>query len=608
MSLTNKLLSGIESNQTRADAQVVLGNTPIWQEFRLPDDIERGTSDNEILIPPLTGFSFLANVAAGTRPAVVVDWTLERFLSASGWSVIAEGSTVAASAEGSKVWFDVYFDDLITVDPTMLSDVLRFKIVGRTGGGHVNRVVGYSGGFVEGSEERFEATLVKDVPYLYTAVDGTKLVYVWSSEDSKVYESVQQNLAGVWYANLPGSTHIDAYRADNGSSAIAGTLAWRLLTASGDEGRDFLGNSYRHVIFQHSIGSVSTLDGDQADRYWFSKPNPSRFAVERQYFDITDALGAPTVVDSVLVDPITPNVYFNVYYSNDGEEVVTPQEWDNKLWTRVPKTFQAKRRDTHPFPEPIRARFMKIEYSHLQPRAYQPGPFQQPIRYQKHPKWVLDYFLARLNDQRVAEDEFVARRVSVNYDALDLAYNYYLDDLRKEPALPAQFTGTGFNDLNAFLTSRTDMSDAIDAATLDRINLALNPYREGLALQIKQDDTLLNRFVATTIGSTGREGVPAQTFSFDPSVSSLNRDAVIFEQSHPVMFFYIPSRHRYREVQASFSHDRAYFVGIREVAWLRERYAAATDTAMYVEVGGDNINLARSDFVHDNTSLIISDA
>jgi len=251
---------------------------------------------------------------------------------------------------------------------------------------------------------------------------------------------------------------------------------------------------------------------------------------------------------------------------------------------------------------------MKIEYSHLQARAYQPGAFQQPIRYQKHPKWVLDYFLARLNDQRVSEDQFVPRRVSVLYNALDLAYNYYLDDLRKEVELPAQFAGTGLNELAEFLGQRSDLSDSIDVETLGRINLTLDPYREGLSLQIRQEDTLLNRFVANTIGSSGREGAPRQNFQFDPSVSSINRDAVVFEQSYPVMFFYVTARHRYREVQASFTHDRAYFVGIREVAFLREKYAAATDTAMYVEVGGDNVNFARSDFDHDNTSLVIADA
>jgi len=200
MSLSNKLLSGIEINQNRADAELTLGTTPIYQEFRLPENIERGADNSEILIPPLSGFSFLSRVSTNTAEAVVVDWALERYLSSSGWVELTSGSCVGAQAEGSKVWFDIYFDDLITVDPALLTDILRIKIVGRASGGYTDRVVQYSGGYVEGSEGRFAATLVKDEPYLYVSTAGVKLVYTWSSDDGVVRESIQQNVAGVWYA------------------------------------------------------------------------------------------------------------------------------------------------------------------------------------------------------------------------------------------------------------------------------------------------------------------------------------------------------------------------------------------------------------------------
>jgi hypothetical protein len=64
--------------------------------------------------------------------------------------------------------------------------------------------------------------------------------------------------------------------------------------------------------------------------------------------------------------------------------------------------------------------------------------------------------------------------------------------------------------------------------------------------------------------------------------SSLEREPVIIEKSYPVMFFYVTSRdmaivllHR------KFAQDRAYFVGVNEIAFTRERYDTRSDTDLY---------------------------
>jgi hypothetical protein len=79
-------------------------------------------------------------------------------------------------------------------------------------------------------------------------------------------------------------------------------------------------------------------------------------------------------------------------------------------------------------------------------------------------------------------------------------------------------------------------------------------------------------------------------------VSSLNRDRVVIEQNHPVMFFYLTCRHAYREVEAKFTHDRAYFVGVRELAFLRDNYMTAFDTTTYIESNADTLNVERNEF------------
>ena len=83
------------------------------------------------------------------------------------------------------------------------------------------------------------------------------------------------------------------------------------------------------------------------------------------------------------------------------------------------------------FPEPINASYVKIEYSNLQAKSYNPGNFQLPITYKKFPIWVTEYFAAQ-----IAQPEFVVNTVGVVNNSLNLAYKYYLNDLKEGPAEP----------------------------------------------------------------------------------------------------------------------------------------------------------------------------
>jgi hypothetical protein len=303
-----------------------------------------------------------------------------------------------------------------------------------------------------------------------------------------------------------------------------------------------------------------------------------------------------SVIDRVLVDPITPGVYFSVYYTDEGNPAANEDGWESKLWTRIPQTYRAERRETHVFPEPVKAKYVKIEFSHLQARHYAPGNFQQSIRYKKHPKWVLDYFLARV--QVNANNPFLAGRTAVIYDALDLAYNYYLDDLGQEPSASVDVNNTALTQVVDFLRDRTDSSDRVDPGTLDKISLLLDTYRQHPALR-GVPQTLLGDYARQTVDFNADYSVEgaAPTPIVSPDVSTLNRDRVVIEQNYPVMFFYLPCRHGYREVEAKFTHDRAYFAGVRELAFLRDNYMTAYDTSTYIEPAADTQNIERNEFL-----------
>lgn len=371
-------------------------------------------------------------------------------------------------------------------------------------------------------------------------------------------------------------------------------LAFRLLTNSGDSGTDFLGNSYRGYVRRNSIDMASTRGSANVNSAWMSKPNPSKFAVESLYYDVTDGLGHSRVTDRMLIDPITPGMYATVYYSNEGDVATTDEQWEQKLWQPIFDNFKLDRRLDIPLPEPIIAKFIKVEFTQLQAQSYTAGTFHQPVTYKKHPKWVLAYFLARINTQLHSDDPVIARRVRVVYNALQLGYDYYLDDLDPQVEVPPTILADQFSQF----ISATDTQN-LDSETLDKISIAMKPYTRQPAMRANQLDSLLGQYVSQTL----TPNYPTETISIvradTTAVSSADRMAVLVEQNMPVMFFYLPCRHAYKTLQADFQDGKAYFAGIREIAFTREHYTAASDQAMYVENMGDYTNILRNDFIDE---------
>lgn len=349
------------------------------------------------------------------------------------------------------------------------------------------------------------------------------------------------------------------------------------------------------------FGEVSTLpsggylDGDYEGYEWTGGANVSESVqlIQNQMID------EPTVVDSILVDPVTPGVFFHVYYTNDVDDTTTPtspEVWDNRLWTRVPATFQANRRETHVLPSPITAKFVKVEFSNLQAKSYNPGDFAKPVSYKKHPKWVLDYFAARLNARNALEAKLMHKTVGVVFDGYDLAYNYYLDDLSQEPDQPVEISGPD-SGLDAFIKSGDTFMDEVDPLTASKIKVAFKPYAENIAGWFTQ--SLLGQVATQNTPTSGvGSAVPVETSIINsPDILQLRNTEVAFENDLPAMFFFVTCRHKYREVTASFTHNRAYFVGIRQISFARESYSVQHDSDQYLEPSGDLTNIERNDFV-----------
>lgn len=543
-----KEYSGIvqSQNQDISDRLTVSDSAWRYQDFLLPTDFERGVEGDELRFPDLTGFQLYVST---DTVEVSLDWTFDLKLFGQPWVTQRSGNITATHAEGDH-WMSVYFDKPLPINSTIAGE--RWRI-------------------------RFRSTSGVDSVW-YSSPNPLALV-----GNAKLYDNANSPI-------LVGGNPI--------------SICFRVLGATADEGIDFLGNRYRSVVVENGSDNVSTTSGALNEKIFLSAPQPSRFAVVSQYFDQT-VDGEAQTVDSVLLDPITPDMYFHVYYSNEGDAPTTLEAWEDKLWTVVPRTYHAVKRDTYVLPEPVTAKYLKIEYSHLQAKPYTPGNFEQPIRYKKYPKWVLDYFLARTEAYRSEQASFIADRVGVVYNALTLAYDYYLDDIHQTPDAPVPIPDPSLQDLQRFLTTRTDLSDQVDSETLSKINLALRPYLDQPAYRSKPDDYLLSTQAIAQAQSDQTDYPVERNTTTSTDVVALRDMTVVFEQMMPVMFFYLTCRHRYREVSATFDHNRAYFAGVREIAFQREHYTVAADTGLYIETGADFINTERNDFVPGDNGLVV---
>lgn len=596
--------SGIILNQNQPPAldtdNAEISSSWVYQEFYLPDNYQRGTNSNELSIPPLSGFQILVGIDEGYSSTATLDYTLDYYNLA--WNNLTTGTAIQAHMDGDKVWMDIYFDELANIGSDILDFKFRFGVRGRSvSGSTINLPVEWDGSTAIVYENIITPVLTPQVPYPLT-VDGNQGFLLLDPNSNTVTWSLQQGVNKVWYSapnpligNATDGTN-PLQRSYEDPQPVS--LNFRLLGLTADEGIDFLGNPYRSSVEINSANSVNTFSSSSVD-YWMSEPLPSEFSVVSKYFDMAEE----SIVTQVLVDPITPGVYMNIYYSDDGDSVTTEDEWESKVWTHVDRIFNVTQRQTFELPTPIVARFLKLEFSNLQAKSYTPGEFQKPIKYKKYPKWVLNWFLAH---NPLQTSDLTVNSVGVVFDSLDLAYNYYLDDIHETPEIPAPLTGST-SALNNFLLKNTDASDQVDPVTLAEINAMWNIYQSPIA-NISDPNTSAGAQALTT-NAPYLTDYPVEQFNYIPSnpieVSTQNRAPALEAKSFPPMYFFVPCRHRYRVLQTTFTYNKAYYVGMREISFMRQAYTVPQDAPIYTELGYDSVNISNNEFTRTGNVLTV---
>ena len=414
--------------------------------------------------------------------------------------------------------------------------------------------------------------------------------------------STSVNLYVLWYTGT--GTYINTSTAgttsNTGITTLAGaviapaTAAQAYVMVGFSGGSAGLCDMYFDGVF-FGTGSTIFFDGDTPGDDWMAQPGRSGSAIPTP----AAAQDNTAVIDGVLINPSTPNISMNVYYSTDDSfqsNNMTETNWEEKLWTRVPETYVLTSQQQCMFPTPIQTKYIKLEYTNPQAQTYNTGTFSQPITYKKFPTWVAEYFIAQLESP-----SFLANAVNVQNDALNFAYAYYLDDLDELPAnptpAPPNITPTLTNYFN-----QNNVGNLVDTQTLSQINFIMQQFQLPTGSILGGNNPPLISQYASNIVNNQQAPVSENTFitPIDYStVSTLNREPVILEQSMPVMYFFIACRHAYKEISAEFEYNRAYFIGIQDVSFLRANYTTSSDGSQYIEAGGDTANALTMDFVVD---------
>jgi hypothetical protein len=493
----------------------------------------------DLYVPDLTGFQILVNAPTDDSVAEF-DWEVQRY-NGEQWIREDIGSTSKILFEGHN-WLNIEFS--VPIEKNSVKDTWRFLFNG-------------------------------NLPILYGAKVKKELLK----------KQPNDNYTPVTFLNTPSVSCLH-----------------RVLAEVGDEGIDYLGNTYRHAIVKKSLENLLIRSQDTIQKSWMSKPNPSKFAVESLCFDVRDPDLSPSVINNILITATTPGVNMHVYYSSDESGPGTDEDsWDNLLWQKVPRTFVLNNSKTYALPAPISTKYIKLEFSQLQAKYYKPSDYQQKVLYKKHPKWVLDYFYSTYLELKTKNNVF-SDYVTLRYNAFDLYYKYFLNDIQESPEYRRLSTS------NEDETNFTNFLDVVTNNELSDTNLDSNV--------VNQIRTRMNLFKThPMLSSSSVRGSSLQSYNFpnDPSiypvetvknaiadssmVSSSDRESVLIDKEFPAMSFYLTCRHEYKKSLSLFEHEKAYFVGIQEVVFERDYYTSDFDHDVYNETAGDEENIETNDLI-----------
>jgi hypothetical protein len=384
----------------------------------------------------------------------------------------------------------------------------------------------------------------------------------------------------------------------------------------GDSGIDVLGNSYRTIVEPDRYAADKVID-DDLNTFWQSQANPSRFAVECLYFDISDDDGNPQTIDEIYISPITAGCLMHIYWSNDEPTTIPAfqdfQDW--RLWQPIPRHYVLTE-GYHSLKKSITAKYIKLEFTKLLPTPYRALelPFK-PVRYKTHPSWVQEY-ITRTSTKDVENDALFSaeEEVTIDYTILGIR-NPEGTRLQPETAVNIEsyftFEDSFYQNFENYQTWTNRFKENDELARVQKeagIEINTDLFAEDLVATIDPNETYVNRFILGT--DTSGVFIPEAPLVDKQliEISSRNDRLLVQEQkTYPDMWFPRTARHAYKILDAERSIDIAYNVAVREVKFYRTDKSFASDEPFYSDTLADDVNVEDLTFVRADWRLIVSD-
>jgi hypothetical protein len=347
---------------------------------------------------------------------------------------------------------------------------------------------------------------------------------------------------------------------------------------------------------------------------WLSEPRPSPNAVEALYFDVRNA-GDTSVIDAIRANVRTPGIVMHVYYTIQGLKSDTPKnatQYDHFLWTPIHTTYALTGASSvFVLPTAIRAAFIKLEFSNLQPRPFRipDHPHLPAIQYRRYPTWIETQF----------EDRTIRTAVNKWFrDNRDKIKKYDWIQNIKDPVVEFQYKEREF--LFALATDQTIKRDEansllinrktntyLDPVTLSKIEVSTNKkYTLPLTLSVDRN-SILGEIVASDTPQLLSQTQRESGFTF--SISDANTapvgsiDDTFAHMAQVPMWFNRVCRHIYAYDEARFGRV-AYFAGLDTVQFLRKDLSIARDEDIVTENLHDFQNLESNNWVIEQPSVL----
>lgn len=460
--------------------------------------------------------------------------------------------------------------------------------------------------YLDSNSEWQDVTLREDIENHTEIFYNSSAAYSWQNVEIS-FEQILTNKIRVEFYRRPDPFPFENTGIFDWSIEVRNLrLAYIMADASSflaDQGADVLGNSYETELAQYEAARV--LDNN-VDTFWQSQANPSKNAVESLYFDVREG-GQPSVIDEIWVDPVTPGALLHIYYSNDSDET----DWDYKLWSPIPRHYTLQRGNIK-LPNPVRAKFFKLEFTKLPPTPY-PSIYRKnlpPIRYRTHPTWVIEYIqsIEQANNLKSIK-KIIQNQVLNNNETLGVtrpSVTKLSDETRKSIAdfINNQSTSSVLSNYEIWKPGIVQSQDAVT----DNPKVYPNDlFQQNLLTTINKFTVQGQKIVDSNTSSSQsfRQERTIQAKDLIPIVSRSDRSVAEAEKNFPDTWFPRTCRHGYKVIEAEREFKVAYYVAIREVKFYRRNQLSIFDDEVYFETLADDANTSVNTFTLGDWRYIV---